>query len=29
MGTTTEKAFETCLEQMLTEGGWLSGTHVE
>lgn len=29
MNTTTEKAFETSLEQMLTEGGWQSGTNAE
>ncbi|MFY8042509.1 MAG: type I restriction endonuclease subunit R, partial [Rhodoferax sp.] len=29
MSTTTEKAFETYLEQMLTEGGWQSGTNAE
>lgn len=29
MSTTTEKAFETYLAQMLTEGGWLPGTNAE
>ena len=29
MAQTTEKAFETYLEQMLTEGGWLPGTNAE
>ncbi|MFN7835907.1 MAG: type I restriction endonuclease subunit R [Burkholderiaceae bacterium] len=29
MSRTTEKAFETYLEQMLTEGGWLPGTNAE
>lgn len=29
MSTTTEKAFETYLEQMLTDGGWQSGTNAE
>jgi type I restriction enzyme R subunit len=29
MSTTTEKAFETYLAQMLTEGGWQSGTNAE
>ena len=29
MSQTTEKAFETYLEQMLTEGGWQPGTHAE
>ena len=29
MAQTSEKAFETYLEQMLTDGGWLSGTNAE
>ena len=29
MAQTSEKAFETTLEQMLTEGGWLPGTNAE
>lgn len=29
MAQTSEKAFETSLEQMLTEGGWQSGTNAE
>lgn len=29
MAQTSEKAFETYLEQMLTEGGWLPGTNAE
>lgn len=29
MNTTTEKAFETYLEQVLVQGGWLSGTPAE
>lgn len=27
MAQTTEKVFESYLEQMLAEGGWLSGTN--